>query len=177
MDILATILMVLALVLGWVLQLVGLPGTWLIVAATALFAWLLPPDAPTAMGWPAVMTLLVLAVLGEVIEFVAGALGVATSGGSRRGAALAIVGSVIGGVAGLFVGLPIPIVGSLVAAVVFGAIGALVGAVLGETWKGRDLDSSFEIGRAAFVGRLLGTAAKMVVCTLMVVVAIAAIIF
>jgi hypothetical protein len=90
---------------------------------------------------------------------------------------LAIVGSMIGGILGMFVGVPIPIVGSLVGAVVFGGLGALVGAVVGETWQGRDLETSLEIGKAALIGRLLGTAAKMIVCTLMVVAAIAAIIF
>jgi uncharacterized protein YqgC (DUF456 family) len=173
----AAILLVLAVLLGWLAQLVGLPGNWLIVVAAALYAWLVPAEAATAIGWPAVATLVVLAILGEVAEFVAGALGVTTVGGSRRGAALAIVGSMVGGIVGIFVGLPIPIVGSLVAAVLFGGIGALAGAVLGETWKGRDLDSSIEIGKAAFIGRLLGTAAKMIVCSLMVVVAIAAVIF
>lgn len=177
LNALAAILFVLAVALGWLAQLVGLPGNWLIVVAAALYAWLVPADAATAVGWPAVATLAALAILGEVVEFVAGALGVTTAGGSRRGAVLAIVGSMVGGIVGIFVGLPIPIVGSLVAAVLFGGIGALVGAVLGETWKGRDLDSSLEIGKAAFIGRLLGTAAKMIVCSLMVVVAIAAVIF
>ena len=167
----------LVLFVGWVLQLVGLPGNWLIVIAAAVYAWLLPPDASTAIGWPAVAILLVLAILGEVVEFIAGALGVTRAGGSRRGAVLAIVASTIGGILGIFVGVPIPIVGSLVGAVVFGGLGALVGAVVGETWQGRDLETSLEIGKGAFVGRLLGTVAKMVVCSLLVVVAIAAIIF
>jgi uncharacterized protein len=177
MDVLAAILLALALVAGWFLQLVGLPGNWLIVAAVALYAWLVGPDASTAMGWPTVIAILVLAVIGEVMEFAAGALGVTTAGGSRRGALLAIVGSIVGGIVGLFVGLPIPLVGQLAAAIVFGGVGALVGAIVGETWKGRDFDASLEIGKAAFIGRLLGTAAKMIVCSLMVVVALAAVVF
>jgi hypothetical protein len=176
MDILSAILLAFVCIGGWLLQLVGLPGNWLIVAAAALYAWLVGPDASTALGWPTVMAILVLAVLGEVLEFVAGALGVTTVGGSRRGALLAIVGSVAGGILGLFVGLPIPLVGQLVAAIVFGGVGALVGAVAGETWKGRDLDASLEVGKAAFIGRLLGTAAKVIVCSLMVVVTLGAII-
>jgi uncharacterized protein YqgC (DUF456 family) len=176
MDVLAATLLVLVLVGGWLLQLVGLPGNWLIVAAAALYAWLVGPDASTALGWPTVIAVLLLAVLGEVIEFAAGALGVTTVGGSRRGALLAIVGSIVGGVVGLVVGVPIPLIGQLVAAIVFGGLGALAGAVVGETWKGRDLDASLEIGKAAFIGRLLGTAAKMIVCTLMVVVTLAAIV-
>jgi uncharacterized protein YqgC (DUF456 family) len=174
MSILAAILFIIVLVASWIAQLVGLPGNWAIVAAGALYAWLLPGEHLTAVGWKAVALLLALAVLGEIVEFAAGAMGVSTAGGSRRGALLAIVGSLVGGIVGLFVGLPIPIVGSLVSAVLFGGLGALAGAMLGETWKGRDFDSSLEVGKAAFVGRLLGTVAKMIVCTLMVVVAVGA---
>jgi uncharacterized protein len=176
MEILAAILLALVLAAGWVLQLVGLPGNWLIVAAVALYAWLIGPDAATALGWPAVIAILVLAIIGEVVEFAAGALGVTAVGGSRRGALLAIVGSMIGGILGLFVGLPIPVIGSLIAAIVFGGLGALAGAVVGETWKGHDFDTSLEIGKAAFVGRVLGIAGKMIICTLLVVVALAAVI-
>jgi uncharacterized protein YqgC (DUF456 family) len=176
MDVLAAILLIFVLVAGWFLQLVGLPGNWLIVAAAALYAWLMGADATTALGWPSVIAILVLAVLGEVIEFAAGAMGVTGAGGSRRGALLAIVGSIVGGIVGLIVGVPIPVIGQLVAAIVFGGLGALVGAVIGEVWKGRDLDASLEIGKAAFIGRMLGTAGKMVICTLMVIVAAAAII-
>ncbi len=54
-----------------------------------------------------------LAMLGEAIEFAAGALGVGKLGGSKRAAALAVVGSLVGAIGGMFVGLPIPIVGSV----------------------------------------------------------------
>ena len=35
------------------------------------------------------------------------------------------------------------------------------GAMLGECWKGRSLDTSWQVGQAAFWGRLLGTAGKL----------------
>ena len=74
----------------------------------------------------------------------------------------------------MVIGLPIPLVGSLAAAVVFGGLGALVGAVIGESSAGRDFDASLTIGKAAFAGRLLGTLAKLIVCTIMVVVTLGA---
>jgi len=77
---------------------------------------------------------------------------------------------------GLFVGLPIPLVGSLAAALLFGGAGALAGAFLGESWKGRDFDTSMEVGKAAFVGRLLGTLAKMIISSVMVVVTLVALV-
>jgi len=176
MEYLAAICLAGVLAVSWVLQLLGLPGTWLIVAAAALYAWLVPADAWTAIGWWAVGFLVALAVLGEILEFVAGALGVTKVGGSRRGAVLAIVGSLAGAIVGLFVGLPIPVIGSLVSAVLLGGLGALAGAMLGEMWKGRDFDTSLTVGKAAFVGRLLGTVAKLVICTLMVVVTLGALV-
>ena len=50
----------------------------------------------------------------------------------------------------------------------------MVGAFLGESWKGRDFDTSIEIGKAAFIGRILGTVAKVAICTLMVIVGLGA---
>ena len=83
---------------------------------------------------------------------------------------LALVGSLVGGVVGMVVGVPIPIIGSLAAAPIFGGLGAMVGAMLGESWLGRDFESSLEIGKAAFVGRMLGTLGKLIVGSVMVVV-------
>jgi hypothetical protein len=177
MNILAAILLVLVLGIGWVAQLIGLPGNWLIVLAAASYAWWIEPEAATAIGWNTLIALVLLAVLGEVVELAAGALGVAKVGGSRRGAVLAIVGSLVGSLAGFFVGLPIPLVGSLVAAVFFGGVGALIGAMLGESWKGRDFDSSLAVGKAAFIGRVLGTVGKLIVTSIMVGLTLAAIVF
>lgn len=173
-NLLLAILFGLTMAVSWLAQLLGLPGNWLIVAVAAVYAWWGPSESVTDVGWYVVGVLFVLAVLGEIVELVAGAAGVSKQGGSRRGAMLAIVGSLIGSIVGMFVGLPIPIIGSLVAAVVFAALGALAGAMLGESWKGRDFDASLEIGKAAFVGRLLGTVAKMIVCSIMVAVALGA---
>jgi hypothetical protein len=175
-TILAALVLVLVAVIGWFAQLLGLAGNWLIVGAAALYAWWVDPESALAIGSTSVLVLLALAILGEVVELLAGAWGVKRVGGSRRGAVLAIVGSIVGSVIGIFVGLPIPLVGSLVAAVFFAALGALVGAFLGESWKGRDFDSSLEVGKAAFVGRLLGTVAKMIVSSAMVAVTLASLV-
>jgi len=79
-------------------------------------------------------------------------------------------------VVGLFIGVPIPIVGSLAAALVFGGLGALVGAFIGESWKGRDFDTSLQIGQAAFIGRVLGTLGKMIVGAAMIAVLLVALV-
>jgi uncharacterized protein YqgC (DUF456 family) len=164
----AIVLVVFAIGL-WALNVIGLPGNWLVLAAAVLYAVLTPSDQSLGIEWPTLAALLVLALFGELLEFLASALGASQAGGSRRSAALALGGSLVGGVLGLFVGFPIPVIGPVVAALLLGGAGALVGAALGERWKGRNWDDSVRVGQAAFWGRLLGTLGKAFVGTLMMI--------
>jgi uncharacterized protein YqgC (DUF456 family) len=168
MSMLWAFLLLIILLLGLVLTLLGLPGNWLMVAAVIIYVLLMPERSPVSIGWGVAVALAVLASLGELLEFLAGALGAARAGGSRRGAMLALVGSLVGGIVGLFVGLPIPVVGPIIGAVLLASAGAFTGAVLGEQWKGRTFDDSWRIGEAAFWGRLLGTVAKTAIGAAMV---------
>lgn len=161
--------------ISWFVNLLGLPGNWLIVVASATYAWWMPPDSRVAMSWPMVGVITGLALIGEFVELFAGAAGVNRLGGSWRAAILALFGSVVGAFVGLFVGIPIPVIGSLVAALVFAGMGALVGAVIGESWKGRTMEHSLEIGQAAFWGRIMGTLAKTIIGAIMVGAALAAV--
>jgi uncharacterized protein len=170
MTVLWAILFVVAVLGFWFLNLLGLPGNWMIAMATVLYAWLMP-DSGT-MRWLAVAAVVGLAVAGEIVELAASAAGVKKAGGSRRGSILALFGSLVGAIVGVFVGIPIPVVGSVVGALFFAGMGASLGAMLGEFWKGRSLDHSWTVGQAAFWGRLLGTLAKVVIGALMVGVAI-----
>lgn len=164
-------LFVFVCVLAWASNLFALPGNWGIVVAAALFAWGLGVVEGRGIGWWAVLCLLVLAVVGEMVEFLAGAAGAKRVGGSRRGMGLAIVGTLVGSVTGAIVGVPIPIIGPIVAAVGGGAVGAFAGAYLGEMWKGRTSADSVEIGKGAMIGRLLGTVGKLAIGAIMLVVA------
>jgi uncharacterized protein YqgC (DUF456 family) len=171
---LAAILLVLLYGAGWVMTLLGLPGAWLMVVAAALYAWLMPAESRLAIGWPTVFVLVALALLGELIESAASAMGARRAGGSRRGMALSVVGSIAGAILGAGVGIPIPVMGSVIGAVLGAAIGAFIGSVVGETWKGHDLEMSWRVGEAAFWGRLVGTLAKLGVATAMVIVGVMA---
>lgn len=142
------------------LTVVGLPGTWGIVITAVLLAWLAPPSVLIYISWGYVVALVALALLGELIEFIAGAAGVGRLGGSRRAAIYSIVGSLIGAIVGMFVGIPIPVVGSVIGSVLFGAIGASLGALIGERQIGKTWDGSVKVGTAAFVGRIVGTLGK-----------------
>lgn len=154
-------------------NLFAIPGNWIIVALSALFAWLIHDSTGGGISWYGVGALAALATMGEIVEFAAGAAGAARSGGSRRGMVLALIGSMIGSLAGATLGtaIPPPLIGPLLGAIGGGASGAFVGAYIGEWWKGRSDGQRFEIGRAAFIGRVLGTVGKLGIGAVMVVVA------
>jgi uncharacterized protein YqgC (DUF456 family) len=153
----------------------SLPGNWVMVITAALFAYFAPQQGPQ-ISWTVVAVLTALALLAELLEFAAGAVGAAKVGGSKRGAILAIIGAMIGAVAGAMAGaaIPIPLIGSMIGAIGGASLGALGGAMLGEAWKGRTLGESWKIGQAAFWGRFLGTVAKTAIASAMVVIGIAA---
>ena len=166
--VISLIVLLIVLAGGWLLTLLGMPGNWLMVAATLVYALVVPAESQLGVGMPLVVAIAVLAVLGEIVEMAAAAIGTATRGGSRRGAVLALVGSFVGAIVGMIVGQPILIVGPVLAAFLLAGLGALVGAVLGEQWKGRSLDESWQIGKAAFWGRIVGTLGKMLIGSVIV---------
>jgi uncharacterized protein len=172
-TILWAMLFVLAVFVFWSLNLLGLPGNWMIVAVTVLYALLLSKDGSGIMRWTIVAIVTSLALVGEVVELGASATGVRRVGGSRRGAILALIGSVVGAMTGLFVGIPIPVVGSVIAALLFAGLGAFLGAMLAELTGGRSLADSLTIGHAAFWSRLFGTLAKTLIGAVMAGVAVA----
>lgn len=144
------------------LVVVGLPGTWLIVATTLLVAWWRWDASLSAdqqmFGVPVLVGVVALAVVGELLELGAGAVGSKTAGGTRRGAIGALVGAVVGGLAGT-VFIPVPVVGSLAGT----CLGAAVGAWGFELHQGRTMEASLRSGAGAGVGRFFGTVAKLVV--------------
>ncbi|MCA9189334.1 MAG: DUF456 domain-containing protein [Pirellulaceae bacterium] len=160
------------LIASWILTLLGIPGNWIMIAAVVAYDVLLPTNSACHIGWLWVGALVLLALLGEFLEFIAGAAGVAKVGGTRLSACLALVGSMIGGIVGVIfpLGWLLPVIGQVLGVLFFASAGALVGAMLGEDWHGRDLNDSFRVGMAAFWGRLLGSIAKSLVGGVMVAV-------
>ena len=167
-------LFIVAVIIFWALNFLGLPGNWLIVIIA--IAWTLVGPQDINFHWAVPVALGFLAMIGELIEFLTSVLGTKKLGGSTRGATLSVIGSIVGGIIGAIFGIPIPIplVGMVIGSVLFAAIGAWVGASLGEKWIGKSTEESLKIGGAAFVGRLVGTAGKLMVGSTMVVLTIAA---
>lgn len=157
--------------IAWLANLFTLPGNWIILILCGIYAWFFPEHAGSGIGWIGLSILAGCAILGEVIEFAAGAAFAGKRGGSRRGMALAVVGTMVGSLVGAMVSLPIPIVGPMVGALAGGAGGAFAGAWLGEMWKGKTAAEGAHIGTGAMIGRLLGTSAKLLMGAIMVVIA------
>jgi uncharacterized protein YqgC (DUF456 family) len=159
-----------------VLVVIGLPGTWIMIALAVVVELLdrhyLDGAHPETYGWWAIGACTALALVGEVIEAVAGAAGTKAGGGSRRG----MVGAMIGGIVGAIVFtplIPIPVIGTLIGALV----GTFAGAVIAERSHEEppDTQSTLKAAGGATVGRLLGTVGKaMIAATVWVVLSIGA---
>src|SRR5881394_1323373 len=98
-------LLLLLSVIGLFLNILGLPGLWLMVGSIAGYAWLTTWNH--FVGWPSVGTLIVLGLLAELAEFLAGAAGSKAAGGRKRGMLGAVVGALIGGIAFSFIPVPV----------------------------------------------------------------------
>ena len=144
---------------GLLANLIALPGNWAMLLFAAVFAWLVPESR---LSWIAVGLSLALAVAGEIVESVAGAAGAAKLGAKRRSMVLSLIATVVGSIVGSFV-VPIPVVGTVIGAVGGGALGAYAGAYVGELSAGTESKLGHKIGGAAMKGRLLGTAAKLLI--------------
>jgi len=155
--------------LFWLGTLLGFPGNWGLVVLACALAYFANDSVYIDIHSPTIASIVLLGITGEVMEFVAGAAGVQSLGGTRRGSAMAILGSIVGAVVGLFVGIPVPVVGSLIAALLFGGAGAFGGAVAGERWSGKDWDACIRIGWGALWGKMLGTLLKTICGTAILV--------
>ena len=144
------------------------PGNWLMVAGTCLFAWW--QWDKSIFGWPLLVIITMLALIGELIEFFAGAGGAKKAGATWLGAAAAIVGAILGAIAGTIL-IPVPLFGTM--------LGACFGAGL-LTWSterslGKAKDQSVRSGVGAGKGVLVGTLSKFAVgCLIWLLIAIAA---
>ena len=88
-----------------VLVVFQLPGSWILLGIALLIEWLdryyLPAGSRQTFDWWVLGASLVLLIIGEIIEFVAGAVGARKGGSSRRG----MWGALIGGFNGTGNGL------------------------------------------------------------------------
>ena len=120
----------------------ALPGLILMFAGSWLLGY---ADGYQTIGGGTIAAVGVLAAAGTAMDYVAGMLGAKFTGASRQ----ALWGSFFGGIAGAFFGIP----GLL--------LGPLLGAAAGEFLALRDALRAGKVGLGAFVGFIVGTAAKI----------------
>jgi uncharacterized protein YqgC (DUF456 family) len=158
----AAVLITLLAPLSVVLVLVTLPGTWILLAVCAGFElW-----RHDLVGWKALGVCAALALLGEIVEVVASALGATRAGGSKRAALGSMLGALVGAIVAAPWLFPIsPILG--------GAVGAGLGALAAErTLPQRGWKHSAKVGTGAAIGRLLATACKSAIAAIVAIIVV-----
>ncbi len=149
------------------LQLMGLPGTWLLAADVFLFRWFM---GPALIDYHTVIILGLMALLAEALEFLTAVKGT-RSGPPVRGAVFAsIAGAFVGGIAGA------PILFGL-GAIPGMAIGAWFAVFTVALFDGATLSAASGTALGAMTGRIKGTALKMIVSVAMVAVIITSLVF
>ena len=149
-EVLALVLLILFLLIGLAAVIFGLPGTWIIVAASALYAWL---NDFAVISVKVLLGLLFLAAVAEAVDFVAGLWGARRFGGSKK----AMAGALLGGLVGAVVLAPFLLgLGSVPGAF----LGAFAGAFSMTYLEHRSMDAAARVGWGALLGRVFATVFK-----------------
>ena len=144
------IVLILAMPTGLIAVVLGLPGTWLILVTSVLYAWV---TDFAVINYQMLLGLLVLAVAAEVLEFWAGLWGARRYGGSKK----AMLGTLLGGLVGAVILSPM----------LFG-FGTIVGAFLGAFGGGflvtyleqRKMEEAVRVGWGGLLGRVFAMVFK-----------------
>lgn len=140
----------------------GIPGNFIILLDSFLFSWYLGFQGVTVN---ILIVLLLLAVLGEIFEFMLGIAGAKKYRSGNR----AVVASILFGIAGAIIGAPLFFgIGSVIGAF----IGAFAGAFIVEFLSGKGVLQAFYSGWGTFVGRVGGTVLKSLIGFTMIVIVV-----
>ncbi len=140
------ILIILAGLVGTVVP--ALPGVPLIFAGLFLAAW---STEFHTIGWGTLSVLAILTLIAVLIDYLAAAFGAKRLGASSR----AFWGATVGAIVGMFFGLPGII------------LGPFIGAVAAELAGGQGAKQAGRSGYGAWLGLVIGTAAKLSIAFLM----------
>jgi len=144
------------------LNLLSLPGNWLMLGTLALLAWLGPAGRIT---WAFVGLMAAAAVLGEVLELAAQLIGGKRGGASGAGN----FGGVVGSIAGAILLAPFALgLGSLVGAL----FGAWLGCFIVERLRQESHQRAAEAAWGAFWGRSFGLVGKSAIGATIIVMSI-----
>ena len=150
MELLAVLILALAVLVGLALIPLGLPGLWVMVGGILAYGWL---TDFRSIGIATIAIVLAIAFFGEIIESWLGFRFAKRYGGSNRSG----WGALVGGLVGAVVGVPVAIIGSVIGAF----IGSFIGAALFEYTYSRRTGVAVGAGWGAVVGRAAAAAAKI----------------
>lgn len=166
MSILAGVIVAIGALLGIVLTLLTLPGTWFaVLVAVGCELW-----RPELFSWWTLGAAIGVAAVAEVLEIFASAAGAGRAGGSKAAAIAAVIGSIVGAIVGSAL-LLFPI-GTIAGAI----IGAGLAAGLVERGKsGKSWRDSARVGTGAATGRFAATVVKVsLACVIAAILIVAA---
>jgi uncharacterized protein YqgC (DUF456 family) len=143
---------ILFLIIGGILMILGLLGSFLPVLPGIPLSWLglllLHLTQAIAMNYSFLGVTLLIAIIIFALQYAIPALGTRYLGGSKAG----MIGATIGLVAGIFIPIPFAIL-----------IAPFVGAYLGEIINKTDSRSALKAASGSFIGLLASTFMELVV--------------
>jgi hypothetical protein len=156
------IILLVVLLAGLFINVLTLPGLWIMAAVYGIYGWV--TGWHHLVGWGSFLTLVVLAMAGEIVELTAGGAAAKAAGASRRAMFGAVIGALLGGI---FLTFPFPIVGTIIGV----CLGAALGAGIVELMVRQNVKQSLRVGAGAFKGRLMGILSKLAIGVIMFLVA------
>ncbi len=142
--------------IGIILNFLGLFGNWLFLLAIGTVAAM---SGFEHFGILTIISILALAIVGEIVEALASGVGAAKFGGGKGAMAASVVGCILGAIAGTPL-IPIPLIGTLIGA----CIGAFAGATLYEyKHQEKELEDAMKVGFGAALGKVGGLFAKSLI--------------
>jgi len=151
MDIVLEIVFIVAVVSSLFSNFFGVPGNILIVFSSFVYGIL---TNFTEYSFAFVITLLLIVLLVEFLEYILIVVTAKKYGASKWG----ITGSIVGGIGGAISGAFItPVLGAIIGSI----IGVFAGATLLEFFKSYNIREAFFSGIGAFLGKLGGLSIKM----------------
>ncbi len=145
-----TVLFLLILI-GIIFVLFGLPGTWMIVAGAFLYSLFFDFNSGGSNFW-VVFILIILALLGEALEFLVSVIG----GKTLQVSTGAIIASIAGGLIGAMIGIPIFLIGSFLGLL----LGAFIGAFIYEWAITQKFGVALRSAVAIFFSRMMAIFVK-----------------
>lgn len=154
------ILLIVGLLTGLVLTLVSLPGNFFIFAIALAYGFY---DSFVHLSYGTIAAILGFLIVGEVVEFLAGALGARKEKASTRATLSALAGAIVGGMVGTAI---LPLIGSVIGAM----LGAFAASYAAEYSKTYDSDKAKRVGVSVMKGQALGMIVKLVIAIGMIIV-------